>query len=120
MEHDWKEKKEKLIHLPDDQIEVFGLYCAWLYARDPLGLTHPIPCKCPNNREELNNYNELLRRAWQFGDKILDHDFCDMVIDNLISHCSSCNTWSNREVFILYQSCTAGVPVRQLLTDIYV
>lgn len=120
LEREWKEKKEKLITLPEDKIEVFDLYCAWLYGRDPFALTHPLPCKCPEAEAQRTAHSQLLRLTWQFGDKILDHDFCDMVIDKLIGHFTFTNRMPQDQVFYIYQSCAAGVPVRRLLPDGFV
>jgi len=58
--------------------------------------------------------------AWLFGDKVLDHDFCDMVIDNLLSHALSTKNLPAASLFRLYQVCAPNIPARQLLVDMYV
>jgi len=119
--HGWKEKRENMIRLPQDDIATFDTYCAWLYHRTPF--SHSTSCKCfeLNVRDEagLLRDQKRLRRAWMFGHKILDYDFCDMVIDALIDYMTAVDFWPYKTAFKVYQLSSKDAPVRRLLTDIF-
>lgn len=120
--HEWREKRENLIRLPKDDIETFDTYCAWLYHRNPFSL--PTSCNCSelNASHEVHLYPDQKRllRAWMFGNKILDYNFCDMVIDALIEHATLQNSWPYAIAFTVFQVSSKHAPVRRLLTDIFV
>jgi len=61
-----------------------------------------------------------MRSAWLLGDKVLDHDFCDMLIDSFLDHALSTYMFSTAELFRLYKVCATDVPVRQFLIDVHV
>jgi len=114
VEKDWQEKKNNLIELPEDEPEVFEEYFAWLYSKSHVsrsGKSTPI--------NEINADFEHMRKLWMFGDKVLDHDFCDMVVDALISTAKLVGRWPIPSIFKIREVCGPNAPIRQFLVDMY-
>jgi hypothetical protein len=70
---DRRESRSNLLLLPHGTSEVFTCYREFIY-NSPL--------------ESLRGSGELLllQEACNFGSKILDHEFCDMIVDMTVSH----------------------------------
>ena len=65
----WKEAKEGVVSLPEDEPEIFKLYLQWLY-------NDTIPCeeKGPDHADHVEEYLRL-SKAYVLGDKLQDGDF---------------------------------------------
>jgi hypothetical protein len=74
---DWKEVKERIIPLPEDDPEVFAVYQQWLY--------HGRICTSTTDFEPgtMDEY-ELLVHAYILGDKFVDVGFKDCVTDAIL------------------------------------
>jgi len=62
---------------------------------------------------------QLFLDSWILGDKLLDHDYCDMVIDTIINHATDADWWSFNIVFTIFEMTPDTAPVHRLLIDIY-
>jgi hypothetical protein len=119
MDRDWKESKEKSVHLKDDDPDTFLLYLHWLYRG-----TLPVRIDKPG----LKGNSEYLQsaKAYILGDKLLDGDSNDVVIDAMKDK-SRTRTSDGRRWFpvgpvlsCVYDNTPTSSKARQLLVDIYV
>jgi hypothetical protein len=77
MSRDWKESKQRSVHLPNDDPYAFELYLYFLYRGR-------LPAK-PNRSEPAAESEELqLAKAYVLGDRLQDGDFQDFIIDVMI------------------------------------
>jgi hypothetical protein len=70
----------------------------------------------PTKRQEFND----LAKAYIFGDKILDRDFCDFVIDSILIHAQRVSRWPYLLFFDIFNASTDEAPARHLLTDAFI
>jgi hypothetical protein len=61
-----------------------------------------------------------LKNAYVFGDKIFDHNFCDMILDCLMVSCRTTLMMPHRVMFDIFKLCCKDAPPRQLLIDAFV
>jgi hypothetical protein len=114
MRHQWKESKERTVHLEEDKPEIFLMYINWLYNG-----TIPIDFDEPDNNQYLR-----LAQAYVLGDKLRDGDFCDAVVDAIIDGCqhqaSDGETYSPgaQSINYIYENLLSS-PAKRLLVDIY-
>ncbi|KAF2175249.1 hypothetical protein K469DRAFT_611324, partial [Zopfia rhizophila CBS 207.26] len=119
MNRDWKESKQRLVHLEDDDPDMFQLYLHWLYRGTlPVRIDEPGPV---GNSEYLQ-----LAKAYILGDKLQDGDFKDVVIHAIIDKCKSKASdgrhWFPVGVILrcVYDNTPESSRARRLLVDIYV
>jgi len=64
---------------------------------------------------------QLFLDSWVLGDKLLDHDFCDMVIDTIIDHARipHADWWPFNVIFTIYEMTSDTAPVHRFLIDLY-
>jgi len=116
LEHDWKESKSNLVEFPEDSIETFDLYIAWLYGRNPF--PHVGQCECKGDRLTRLKNDHTLIDAWMLGDKLLDYDFRDMVVDSLFQHSDAINGWPAKTFIKIFKASAEDDPVHQMLVDV--
>lgn len=121
----WKESKEHVVNLPEDDPNIFALYSHWLYyAKIPVRIEGATEAK-PGQR--LNEeYRELIR-AYILGDKLLDIKFQNSVIDAIVETSSTIHPQDGRayypnipEINIAYENTTESSKIRSLLVDMWV
>ncbi|KAI9724579.1 MAG: hypothetical protein M1828_003602 [Chrysothrix sp. TS-e1954] len=110
----FEEAKSDTVRLVDDNPSVFWVYYQWLYVRRILSPQVDSP-------DVHSAQNKLLIAAYIFGDKIQDDDFCDTVIDALISLkttpvCDQTYSMFCHSKFI-YENLPEGSPLRRFATD---
>lgn len=116
---DWQEGQTCVIELPEDDPVTVRLYFEWLY-------TGKISCKSERPLPDFSAFAAL----YSLGEKILDRNFQDCVIDAIIGlthaketvngvQCDRCFP-SFDAIDRIYQDTPAGTPARRLLVDLYV
>lgn len=115
LQKDWKENKSNIIELPEDDVKIVDLYISWVYRQNPF--VHPVPCQCSKNFRELERFTV---GAWQFGDKVLDHPFCDLVIDVALAHGGATQIYPLPLFSATFDTSARDAPVHNLLGDAFV
>jgi hypothetical protein len=120
---EWKEGKASLVHLPEDDQEIFSLYCSWLYDQWPLALSqgkienHGTDYKDKENHRIWDQEVFKFWKAYVPGDKILDRDFCDFVIDYMLNHARETKYWVFGYYHDILTMSQVDAPPRNLLVD---
>ncbi|KAJ5685374.1 hypothetical protein N7536_007993 [Penicillium majusculum] len=119
-----KESKEHTLELPEDDPQVFALYSHWLYfSTIPVVVERVAKKKLPEN--SAREYNDLIK-AYLLGDKLLDTNFQNSVIDAIIEQSTTTNPDEQRyypgedAVKHVYHNTTESATIRKLLVDMYV
>ncbi|GLI78896.1 hypothetical protein PoHVEF18_007218 [Penicillium ochrochloron] len=114
----WKESKERKITMPDDDAEVMKIYVYWLYCGALL--MYPPTSQDSAEREDLSYV-----KAWILGDKLLDLDFQNAVIDGIFERYHTeprdgkrWNVWPGA-VDYAFDKTYKGAPLRRLFVDMY-
>jgi len=119
LDKDWSEAKSNVIELPDDTVEIFEIYCDWLYNISPFRESaSPSVQHAAQSLDAFRLESTRYYEAYMFGDKVLDVAFTDMLIDNLVMHMNSCALYPVFQLFKIFQLSASGHPVRQLLIDV--
>jgi hypothetical protein len=115
----WKESQTRTLHLPADDGLTVGLYVHWLYYRSlPVGYDKP-------TTEYLG-----LAKAYVFGDKVLDTDFQNTIMDTIIKGtviqsdgCGGARTLrvcaTASLIAYVYENTVDGASIRKLLIDMW-
>jgi len=118
MKGGWKESEERRVKLFDDDANTFSLYQDWLYS-------HQIStCKDVGGREGNEEYIELCK-AYCLGEKLMDDNFKNAVVDAIIhknaTKASDGHHWYpvGKAIRYAYDGTPAGSPLRKLLVDFY-
>jgi hypothetical protein len=106
---EWKEAKERIIPLPDDDPEIFKIYQHWLY----FGQIY-----CVYLFGQPKEY-AVLAKASVLGDKLMDGDFKDAVIDCIVDALCKDQVFDVGLTNYVYEHTTATSPLRRLWQDIY-
>ena len=114
MSHDWKESEERSVSLPEEDPKTFQLYLHWLYCK-----TLPVKSDSIRNTELVK-----LAKAYVLGDRLLDLDFKDKVIDAIIdkSRSSSLGLYGymlDPATAYIYKNTLEGSKARLLFVDLY-
>ena len=109
---DWKEAKDRMIPLPDDNPEVFELLQDWLYSRT-------ITSKNTTHSEKDASEYKLLVSAYILGDKFGIVDFKDAVIDCIIVKLRFTGRFDPRLTNLVYDNTTEKSPLRRLWQEVY-
>lgn len=112
LQKDWKEAKEGVVPLPEDDIDSFDLYQQWIY-------TGGIFLNRFATATDTQNEYELLVRAYLLGEKLIDLDFKDTVIDCIIHKLRASRTFDARLTNLIYENTPPESPLRRLWLDIY-
>jgi hypothetical protein len=139
MSHAWKEARERIVILDEDEPETFKIYLHWLYRG-----TIPIRFGNPVEDEKLyhstsktlkyihdvyaEQYLEITR-AYILGDKLGDGDFCDALIDVMSDACAKATLddeasgelcFPDRKIVnCIYHNTTESSKMRVLMVDVY-
>lgn len=81
----WKGGREGSLDLPEDEPSTFNLYVCWLYG---VFVLRPVSGCCSNPEGVSPTCRQLtaMSNAYKLGNKFLDLDFCNMVIDRICDH----------------------------------
>ena len=119
MAKEWIESKQHTIVLPEDSPKIFALYVHWIYTgKMPVGRDEP-------GQKSTLEYMELVD-SYVLGDKILDTNFQNSVMDAIIEKsCIEANDgylwYPNASVIKhAYEKTTSSASIRKLLVDMYV
>jgi hypothetical protein len=114
----WKESKERKITMPDDDAEVMKIYVYWLYC----GALLMYP---PKSQESADREDLSYVKAWILGDKLLDLEFQNAVIDGIFERYHTeprdgkrWNVWPGA-VDYAFDKTYKGAPLRRLFVDMY-
>ena len=113
VEKDWKEAKEGLVRFPEDSIEAFGIYHHFLY-------TGRVLSKDPNSHAGSPQEYERLVQAYILGDKLMDGDYKDIIIDCIVHKLNETCTFDPNLTTLVYESTASHSPLRRLWLDVYV
>ncbi|KAE9982474.1 hypothetical protein EG328_010864 [Venturia inaequalis] len=115
MAHDWKEAREKVVRLPDDEPDTFRAYFLWAY-------NHRLFCQPlvePPDKAEVKRM-DLLIRCYILGDKLMDDDFQDAIVDVLVQFCEQANTWPITMTRFIFENTPVTSPLRAFIVDVIV
>lgn len=112
--HDWNEAKEKCVPLSQDMPDVFLIYLQWAYW-DRVYCTPPL--LHGGNYEATSVFQNFLVLAYMLGDKLLDINFQDAVIDILIDFCMRNNQYLIRQAALAFENTPGESPIRTLIID---
>lgn len=111
----WREGQEGKVPLPEDDPYIFRLYAAWVYEGK-------IFCKS-NTTTTARDYDTLIG-LYIFGEKVLDRDFQDRVIDALLAKYEEVNTLDTKhripdrsQITRIYKYTPTASPLRLLVVD---
>lgn len=101
------------IHLPDDEPELIYTYVQWTYAR-----------QLPINLKDCENPDfDKLAKLYVYGEKVLDDDFQDNVLNALISYvrepCGGIYVCDSA-VKIIYDGVSTTSPARRMLVNMHI
>lgn len=82
LKKEWNEASEGVFSLPEDDINSFDLYQQWLY-------TGKIYVNRVSNQLQDRHHYERLVRAYTLGEKLIDCNFKDAIVDCIISRLRS-------------------------------
>jgi len=106
---EWKEARERIILLPEDNIDAFDLYQQWLYTGNVYESRF-----CGT----ATGYT-LLVGAYLIGDKFIDVEFQDTVIDCIIHKLKTSRSFNKGLATLVWESTLPDSPLRKLWLDIY-
>ena len=109
---DWKEAKDRIIPLPDDDPDTFELYQKWLYAGH-------IYTANPDPEKTAKEYERLVK-AYLLGEKLIDTVFKDVIIDCIISKLRSTGVFDPRLTNLVYDNTPLNSALSRLWRDVYV
>ncbi|GIZ42766.1 hypothetical protein CKM354_000602300 [Cercospora kikuchii] len=109
----WREAKDGVISLPDDDPKTFEIYQAWLYDRK---IYTDLWVDGIHDKE-----SRRLMVAWVLGDKLQDTDFKDALMDALVGRIRDTQAFASLRLAtsFIYSKTPDGSAPRRLLTDIY-
>ncbi|PPJ52863.1 hypothetical protein CBER1_11312 [Cercospora berteroae] len=113
LQGNWREAKAGVISLPDDDPKTFEVYQAWLYDRKIYTDLWVDGIHDKESRQLMN--------AWVLGDKLLDTDFKDALMDALVGRLRDTQAFAGLRLAtsFIYSKTPDGSAPRRLLTDIY-
>lgn len=112
MTHDWNEAEGKCVPLPPDMPDVFRIYLQWAYS-------DRVHCAPPqkDNFEAWRPYQNLLVRAYILGDKLLDTNFQDAIMDILIDFSREVDRYLLRQASLVFGYTLEESPLLTLIVD---
>ncbi|KAK5069444.1 hypothetical protein LTR16_009491 [Cryomyces antarcticus] len=119
MKPHWKEAKDRLVELPEDTAEIFGIYIQWLYTKGIASLPED-----PSSDSFLGEGYSLLASAYVLGEKLQDIAFKNDVVDAIMAESFNLNPNGQRlfpgchHIKIIYDGTPKSSLARRLLVDI--
>lgn len=105
----WKESKEGVVYLPEDNPTAFEVYVTWLYAR-----------KIATMHASYDEFDDLAE-AIVLGEKLQDVQFKNALTDCLIACTENGDSYPPPTIVQKIYECTPRTaPVRRLLVDMWV
>ena len=105
----WQEARERIIPLPEDSIDAFDLYQQWLYTGNIYESRF---------RGTTTGYI-LLVGAYFIGEKFIDADYKDTIIDCIIHKLKTSRSFDKGQATLVWESTPVDSPLRKLRLDIY-
>lgn len=112
LRHDWKEAQERCISMPEDDATAFEVYQTWLY-------TGTVFTNAVIDAQESDDEYGVLVRAYLLGQKLMDNDFKDTIIDAIVNKLLTTGLFDIRQTGTVYDNTPKGAPLRRLWLDIY-
>ena len=110
--NDWKESRERKINLADDDPSAFQLYEQWVYTG------HIFTDGGLDPTRSADEYKALVS-AYILGEKLMDADFKDIVIDCIIHKLRKSGSFDIQLTSTFYENTPQGSTLRRLWVDIY-
>lgn len=118
MRNGWKESEEKMVHLEDENPQLFMAYLRWLQSR-----VISIPSSTVPGEDDFLQ----LAKAYVLGDMLQDDDFTDAVTDAIIEKCFFRRSDPDPLTFLpggpaithVYENTPGDCLLRRLLVDLY-
>ncbi|CAI7593507.1 unnamed protein product [Penicillium crustosum] len=124
MSGSWKESKEYTIELPEDDPAAFSIYSHWLYFAKIPGILDAAK-KGESAKRSAQEYYDLVS-AYVLGDKLLDTQFQNSVIDAILDTCSKADSKDGKVYFPdanavshAYNNTTKSSKIREMLVELY-
>lgn len=112
LKQNWKEGVERVIPLPDDHPDVFTLYQHWLY-------NDAVDFHKSGLSVDPTDQFEVLVKAYIFGDKIMDVDFRDGVLDAIVEKLRVHERFDLRLTTLVYDNTLPQSQLRRLWIHVY-
>ncbi|KAG9197267.1 hypothetical protein G6514_001906 [Epicoccum nigrum] len=114
----FKEVKEHVVKLPEDDPEIFGIYLHHLQTNELSVVPDPVPRDYTGDEEKMK-----LVQLYVLAEKLQDVQTKKAIIKGLITSCyqfyfGNYYLYSSAEVTALYEGTTAGSVARKLVVDI--
>ncbi|KAF2502312.1 hypothetical protein BU16DRAFT_4685 [Lophium mytilinum] len=117
----WRESVDGVVPLPETSPDQFRIYCSWIYSRKihtsgEIGLEESLEKRDEVARKEVSG----LIKCWLLGERILDTNFKDAVMDMLVHLYDSPQlaTFHLGDIGIVYNETLAGSPLRRLVVEV--
>lgn len=115
----WKEATERTVEMPLDEAEIYKIYAQWLY-------TGMLPSSLGGSDNGHTTFLTLAK-AWVFGDKVLDSNFQNTIIDAIkerrvwerLASAVYLSDLNDPVIPFIYNNTTKQSPLRRLLIDIW-
>ncbi|KAF2443976.1 hypothetical protein P171DRAFT_331918, partial [Karstenula rhodostoma CBS 690.94] len=107
-EWDGSRRKPGTIDLGDERFDIVNSYVHWLYTGDLV-----IPT------DEKNDLHTFLSEAYVFGEKILDSNFKNGVLDSIIIETNRGNRPSTHHMNTIFDGTVSGSPARRFVIDVF-
>ena len=106
LKKEWKEGQERTVEMPEDDPVCFRLYAEWLYTGTIFCKKSPTPAR--------GSFGSLVG-LYILGEKVLDKDFQDCVIDAMLATLNSEKVTPGKEdINRIYTQTPTGSPLRRL------
>ncbi|KAK6436349.1 hypothetical protein LTR95_007457 [Oleoguttula sp. CCFEE 5521] len=109
----WQEAQTNLVKLPVDDLGIFAVYQRWVYYGDLRTMSHRSNAQC-----DIREY-EVLVNAYVLGEKIMDSDFKDAVIDGIIEKLPAEASFDVQLTPLIYEGTPTKCALRWLWLDVY-
>ncbi|KAK5729748.1 hypothetical protein LTR17_011714 [Elasticomyces elasticus] len=113
LSRDWKEARERVIPLSEDEPETFTIYQTWLY-------THIVDAHALKSSTNSCDVYQRLFKCYILAEKLLDAVFKDCVMDAILNTLQANPLFDANLSNLVYENTPEGSPLRRLLCEIYV
>ncbi|RDW92789.1 BTB/POZ domain-containing protein [Aspergillus mulundensis] len=117
---EWKEARERVVQLPEEDPEVFDIFVHWVYCGK-------LPFSIDEHTGDIDAEYMELAKAYVFGEKLLSPEFQDRVVDVVVEKSRADRNhrhWMESclgmdVVRYVYGHTLEGTPLRKLVVDIF-